>query len=64
MGLSVKMPFSHGTSVILFVILSSICLLSSFHFFDLTAHSLSFSMPGAFLNAFGAIVLGAPVGIK
>ena len=57
------MPFSHGTSVILFVILSSICLLSSFHFFDLT-EPLSFLMPGAFLNAFGAIVLGAPVGIK
>jgi len=62
-GLSVKMPFSHGITVILFVILSSICLLSSFHFFDLT-EPLSFLMPGAFLNAFGAIVLGAPVGIK
>jgi len=27
-------------------------------------HIFSSPMPGAFLNAFGAIVLGAPVGIK
>jgi hypothetical protein len=30
----------------------------------ISLHIFFRSMPGAFLNAFGAIILGAPVGVK